>query len=165
MGTDKNIKLHILTDIKIHEMYTTTLLPEVWEVILRNIHDTKDLKSVSLVCLMFRDIVKQQMWNYPKLKQGITTANLLSLKHLPIKSIDSNVFGQIPGERRGANTEKWVDAICSFPQLKSLQLGGNIILTYTYIGKLVVLKNLRSLTLEKLYAGVSKAISQLEFMQ
>jgi len=141
------------------------LLREVWEVILGNVDDTKDLKSLSLVCRMFKDILLQKLWNYPKLKHGIQIDDLLRLKHLPIKAIDSYDFGKIPGERRGSNVDKWFETVCSFSQLTSLKLGGNIHLNFTSIGKLVGLKNLKSLILEKLYAGVSKAIAQLESMQ
>lgn len=138
------------------------ILPELWPLILGNVKDTKDLKSLSLVCHQFCDLVKDHLWNEPKFKEGITAEQLVKLNHLPIKHIDTYDFGKIPGERRGSNVYNLIDAICSFSQLSSLKLGGNIDLSYNYIGKLKTIKQLKFLILEKLYAGVAKALSQLE---
>ena len=107
---------------------------EVWEEILHKVEHAKELKNVSLVCRLFYNIVKEQLWNTPKLKSGMCVEDLLTLKHLPIKSINTGDFGKLTGERRGDNTEKWMEVICSFSQLTSLKLGWNLHLTHAYIG-------------------------------
>ena len=73
------------------------LLPELWEVILHNIRTTKDLKNVSLVCSLFKEIVHEQLWNYPRLKCGISSQDIRKLTHLPIRSIDTVDFGKEAG--------------------------------------------------------------------
>jgi len=138
------------------------LPPEVWEVVLRYIRATHDLKNVSLVCTLFKNIVREQLWNCPKLRCGISSQDLIGLSYLPIRAINTYDFGKVGG--RGSLVDSYVDAICSFSELSSLKLGGNIDLTYSSIGKIARLTNLKTLIFEKLYAGIAKAFSQLEVL-
>jgi len=101
------------------------LPPEIWDHVIRYIDTVQDVKNLTLVSRHISTIAKCHLWESPCLKEEITSADLSTLSHLPIKDLILNV------EFNKCSIHFWYQALYQILTLRSLKalIGSNISLT------------------------------------